>query len=263
MCFYHRNTNARNLWTQSFRMGLKPFFCDEFVMNYASSEEWTKIKKIIKLVDFLWIVPSTTDLKYDHYEEWKNEFTILDLSQNFRNSREIVKMTKSIAEERNYGYQQGIVMPPENFPTGCPPILVHSFEDAMKEARKRTKGGILVITDNDCSYKIEDGLRRYYDSNLKLSLSESWEFYLRSHNSFEEKKKEENPYKFLQEGKLLIADEYSSLGFEWTTVILYQKKNNEGETYHDCNYMLRCTTNLIVVCDDDDDDDGDPENDQS
>ena len=58
---------------------------------------------------------------------------------------------------------------------------------------------------------------------------------------------EENPYKFLQEGNVLIIDESLSLGFEWSNVIVFEKIADNAATLHNCNYMMRCTTNLIVV----------------
>ena len=70
------------------------------------------VKKMMKITDFLWIVPSTIDLNRGYFEEWAESFTILDLMQNFRNSREIVRTTKSYAEEKEYDYKKGIVMPP-------------------------------------------------------------------------------------------------------------------------------------------------------
>ena len=52
--------------------------------------------------DFLWIVPSTEHLSTEYFEELENEFAFLDLSQNFLNSKEIVKTTKLHAVETNY-----------------------------------------------------------------------------------------------------------------------------------------------------------------
>ena len=56
----------------------------------------------------------------------------------------------------------------------------------------------------------------------------------------------ENPYKFLLEGNVLIIRDTQCLGCDWTNVILFEG-DDTSETYHDCNYMMRCTTNLIVV----------------
>ena len=159
------------------------------------------------ILDFLWIVPSTIDISMFDYDEWENTFTFLDLSQNFRNAREIVKTTKSVAEEKEYGYNEGIVMPPENFPTGCTPVFVDTLEDAVVEARKRTKDGILIIVDEEYNF-----------DKLKL-MKENWKVYHGHRNDF---KKEENPYKFLQDGNVLIIHDFTSFGFEWTTVIVFE-----------------------------------------
>ena len=141
----------------------------------------------MEIVDFLWIVPSTNDLARKPFKSrnWEKEFTVLHLSRNFRNSREIVKTTKSVAEEQGYAYRKGIVMPPENFPTGCCPIFVDTFEEATKEARKRTKDGILVI----CVPWDTNG-------NHLTQMNEKWKRYGDYQNDFKES---ENPYKFLQE----------------------------------------------------------------
>ena len=127
------------------------------------------MKKTLGIVDFFWIVPATSSLRLIDFKDWEESFTFLDLSQNFRNSREVVKMIKSYAEEKDYDYKQGIVMPLENLPTGCPPVFVYSFEDAMKEARKRTKNGILVITD-------------HYDPYIFNQMKEKW----KARNDFKE-----------------------------------------------------------------------------
>ena len=111
-----------------------------------------KLKKLIKeevipLVDYVWIVPSTTSLKQKYYKELSTTFSFLDLNRNFRNSQEVVKATISVAKETGYDYTEGIAMPCRNSPGGCTPLFVNSFEDAVKEARKRTNEGILVIAE--------------------------------------------------------------------------------------------------------------------
>ena len=192
---------------------------------------------MMKIVDFLWIVPSTDVLSIGTLSvNLEDDFTFLDLAQNFRNSREVVKMTKSYAEEKDYAYKKGIVMPPENFPSGCTPIFVDSIEDAMKEARKRTKDGILVITD----------ILSVIDGNHSNRMKENCKVYRELQNDF---KPNENPYKFLQEGNVLIVDGPLTYGFEWTTVIVIERHHqlDGAPSYHDCNRMMRCTTNLIVV----------------
>ena len=209
---------------------IKAIFCDEFDMTRSES-----IKKMMKIAGFLWIVPWTNDLQLGDFRKWENEFTFLDLSQNFRNSREIVKTTKSFAEWEYYRYKEGIVMPPENFPTGCPPIFVDSLEDAMKEARKRTKDGILIINRH-----VNDA-----DKNYLNQTREKWKMYGNYQNDFREN---ENPYKFLQEGNVLIVECHFTNGFQWSTVIVIEKGTGSiGASLNECNWMMRCTTNLIVV----------------
>ena len=80
-------------------------------------------------------------------------------------------------------------------------------------------------------------------SDVLNQLNENFKVYHRTKSDFKEGG---NLCKFLQEGNVLIIDHDVSLGFEWTTVIVIE--NDGGRiTYHDCNFMLRCTTNLIVV----------------
>uniref|UniRef100_A0A7M5WVI5 Uncharacterized protein n=1 Tax=Clytia hemisphaerica TaxID=252671 RepID=A0A7M5WVI5_9CNID len=141
-------------------------------------------------------------------------------------------MTKSVSEEKQYNYKNGIVLPPENFPSGCTPILVDTFVDAMVEARKRTKDGILILDDTTPN--------RF---DIFNQVKEPWKAYHNKRNDFKE---EENPYKYLQEGKVLITNEVVSLGFEWTTLIIFEGRL-APPTYHECNFMMRCTTNLIIV----------------
>ena len=147
-----------------------------------------------------------------------------------------MKTAKSYAEDNNFTYKKGIVMPPENFPTGCSPIFVEISKDAMKEARKRTKDGILVISHARDIENIEK------DLNLT---KEKWKMYYCHQNDFKEN---ENPYKFLQEGNVLVVDIDLTSGFEWTTVIVIEKViSYAGADLHECNQMMRCTANLIVV----------------
>ena len=74
-------------------------------------------------------------------------------------------------------------------------------------------------------------------------MNENWKAYHPKKNDFEEG---ENPYKFLQEGNVLLVSDGEPFGFDWSTVIVFQGEDGIA-TFHDCNYMLRCTTNLFVV----------------
>ena len=212
--------------------GIKAVFIDECDLLCCVTS-W--VEKVAMLVDYLWLAPSTDSLSKKEKQEDLNDFQVLDLSQNFRNSREIVKSAISIAKEDEYRYNQGIVMPPGNFPSGCAPIFLDSFEEAVKEARKRTKEGILVIDDetDEANSKILD------------RLNENWKAYHEYRYDF---KNGGNPYKFLQEGNnILVIAEFSSFGFEWPTVIVVKTTRVDSIALHDCNYMLRCTTNLFIV----------------
>uniref|UniRef100_A0A7M5XFF3 Uncharacterized protein n=1 Tax=Clytia hemisphaerica TaxID=252671 RepID=A0A7M5XFF3_9CNID len=188
---------------------------------------------MMETVDFLWIVPSTENLCYSNFEQWEGDFIFLNLSQNFRNSREIVKTTLSYPEQKKYEYKKGLVMPLENFPCGRAPVFVQTFDKAIKEARERTKGGILVIGVN--SPKINEVLNQ---------MNETWKNYNHFQNDFKEN---ENPYTFLHEGNVLIIDNLVTYGFEWSTVIIMETDLNSGfVSNHACNLMMRCTTHLIM-----------------
>ena len=126
-------------------------------------------------------------------------------------------------------------MPPGNFPSGCEPLFVDSFEEAVKEARKRTNEGILVIDS------ITMDKKDFYD--VLNQLNENGKVYKATKNDFE---KDENPYRFLLNGNVLFIDTSGSYGFDWSTVIVFEQGINVMAS-HNCNYMLRCTTNLIVV----------------
>ena len=143
-----------------------------------------------------------------------------------------------MAERECYEYKEGIVMPPGNFPSGCDPIFVDLFEDAVKEARKQTNEGILVIVD------YHDDLKEYCD--VLDQLNENRKGYCKLKNDF---KKGGDPYKFLLDGNVLLINEFASFGFEWATVIntFTRGWTKNATTMHDCNYMLRCTTNLIMI----------------
>ena len=123
---------------------IKALFIDECDLRLGSTKKWIE-KEVMPLVDYLWIVPSTLSLNDGEQRRWSTKFTLVNLEQNFRNSQQIVKATKSVAEKKHYFYKEGIAVPPGNFPGGCEPIFVDLFEDAVKEARKRTNEGILVI----------------------------------------------------------------------------------------------------------------------
>lgn len=215
---------------------IKALFIDECSM-WSSTKKWI-VEEVIPLVDYLWIVPSTDDLKNYNHQELSAHFFFVNFEQNFRNSRNVVKTTKSVAEKKRYKYKKGIAMPLGNFPGGCEPFFAVSFEEAVKEARKRTNEEILVIVDDYRAFLINN-----YYCDVLYQLNENGMVYHKDKNDFKEGG---NPYKFLQGGNVLIIGDCASLGFDWPTVIVFEKDSN-SITIHVCNNMLRCTTNLIVV----------------
>ena len=108
------------------------------------------IKSIEKHVEFLWMAPCAISVGIyescdrDIYDELKNKFHFLELSINFRNSREIAQQVKDI-DHIFINNKRIIAMPLENSPTGCTPLWVDTLEEGVKESRKITKEGILVI----------------------------------------------------------------------------------------------------------------------
>ena len=221
---------------------VKAVFLDEFETlddnEYDISLNITKsiydgclgfIKSIEARLEFLWMVPCAKSFNRTNFDALKNDFSFLQLSVNFRNSREVVKMT-----EKNYRRavdKDNIAMPLENFPKGCTPLKFYSLEEGIKEARKRTKEGILLIDVDDVRDSSED---------FKL-INERWRVWKRDESDFTEN---ENPYEFLLDGNILIVDRSTCVGFEWPTVVVLDE--NEF-TYENCNPIMRCTTNLIIV----------------
>ncbi|XP_066910542.1 uncharacterized protein [Clytia hemisphaerica] len=217
--------------------GIKAVFIDECEMGYTSDGQW--MKKLISLVDFLWIVPSTSMLSMRSLlSKYERDFTFLDLSKNLRNTPQIVQAAKAEAERSEYLYGEGIAMPPPNFPKGRDAILSNSFEDGLKKARIMTKSGILVITDN---------INHISNGSAMDQMRENWKSLHPERNDFTD---DENPYKFLTQGNILVIAGNLSFGFEWPTIILFQDGNDYqfgGPSLHRCNFIMRCTTDLIIV----------------
>ncbi|XP_066926240.1 uncharacterized protein [Clytia hemisphaerica] len=217
--------------------GIKAVFIDECEMGYTSDGQW--MKKLISLVDFLWIVPSTSMLSMRSLlSKYERDFTFLDLSKNLRNTPQIVQAAKAEAERSEYLYGEGIAMPPPNFPKGRDAILSNSFEDGLKKARTMTKSGILVITDK---------INHISNGSAMDQMRENWKSLHPERNDFGDN---ENPYEFLTQGNILVIAGNLSFGFEWPTIILFQDGNDYqfgGPSLHRCNFIMRCTTNLIIV----------------
>ena len=209
-------------------------FLDEMDIFYGKS-----IEDLADLVDVLWISPNATNMIEQKYKVLEDDFEVLDLSLNLRNTEEIVKKSKSLSEQMHYRYENGLKMPPPNFPNGCAPNIMESLKEALNSARKSTSQGILIITDDLGS------------ATSKVSLIEpNAKVFGKNHTDFEEW---ENPYEFLtRPGSVLLTDSQSISGFEWPTVIMLLIVDI-GEAVlssiekHRCNITLRCTTNLYTV----------------
>eukprot|EP00111_Clytia_hemisphaerica_P025044 TCONS_00073729-protein len=174
----------------------------------------------------MWIAPDA----YSQNENI-NDFTTIHLKNNLRNTKEIVLETKSIAEETSYIYKSHLNMPLPIFPQGCRPIYTYSIEEALDKARELTKEGILVIDSNVSSY---------YDEYVKSPVGE---WVKQKMNT-----SQVSPYDHLLNGGILFAGRYNIDGFEWPTIIvnLTDKKLRIFNS-HECNFCMRCTTNLFIV----------------
>ena len=238
----------RNLWNVlTYKMeienkGIKALLIDECDVKHLLFKDMD-IERLSKLVEIIWIAPNAENLCNNYQESLlTNHFISITLSQNLRNSRAIVEVAKSNAEQRNYIYKEGLQMPPANFPSGCPPTFVNTFKEAIELARKQTSRGILLIPDYMLTLTSKDFLK--YTSILD-QLQEVWKRYDDKQNDFSEG---ENPYQHLCDGKILIASRLSLMGFEWPTVIIVDHEfNRSAVEFHECNFYLRCTTDLIVV----------------
>ncbi|XP_066920237.1 uncharacterized protein [Clytia hemisphaerica] len=213
---------------------IKAVFLDEMDISDVKS-----IEDLAALVDFIWIAPNASSLIGQKHIGLTDSFETLDLALNLRNTEEIVKKSKAISDQIHYRYENGLRMPPPNFPNGCTPISTDSLEKALTTARQSTLKGILIITDDITSTlsKISK-----IEPNVKV--------FGKDHSDFD---KWENPYEFLtRPGSVLLTDSHTVCGFEWPAVILFLAADL-GETImssiekHKCNLTLRCTTNLYIV----------------
>ncbi|XP_066932435.1 uncharacterized protein [Clytia hemisphaerica] len=206
-------------------------------------DEWNEDIQNKLNVDWLndfkvcWIAPNsayrakTKDLNLikGHFTEFK----VVQLTTNLRNTKEIVKATKEIAERDLYEYGQGVADTPPHFPRGLSPVFVSTFPEAVFEAKKHNqKTGILIIANNIKSLV-----------PLK-SLKEQVKFFHSSQNDFIK----DNPCDFLRQGNILITSRNFISGFEWPVVIYEVDKTIDRELeYHECNVSMRCTTKVYVV----------------
>ncbi|XP_066920207.1 uncharacterized protein [Clytia hemisphaerica] len=213
---------------------IKAVFLDEMDISDVKS-----IEDLADLVDFIWIAPNASSLIGQKHIGLTDSFETLDLALNLRNTEEIVKKSKAISDQIHYRYENGLRMPPPNFPNGCTPISTDSLEKALTTARQSTLKGILIITDDITSTlsKISK-----IEPNVKVFGKDQSDF-----------DKWENPYEFLtRPGSVLLTDSHTASGFEWPTVILFlaadlcETKMSSIEK-HKCNLTLRCTTNLYII----------------
>eukprot|EP00111_Clytia_hemisphaerica_P011395 TCONS_00033386-protein len=226
---------------------IKAIFLDEWNVNQPSLVE-------VENTDICWIAPNALYQEKMNRDDYKFEntfkgFQLLQLSVNLRNSKEIAREAKSLAEERLYRYTEGISEPPSNFPNGPPPAFVKSVKEAVEMIRNSDQAsqgnssknkvknrGILVITDTIADVnlgEVSDEIMFYDDSFIKQEQFEGVQ----------------NPCEFLRQGNSILITKPSYVnGFEWNTVIYkLSTKIDDYIEFHDCNITMRCTTNLFIV----------------
>uniref|UniRef100_A0A7M5UUR2 Uncharacterized protein n=1 Tax=Clytia hemisphaerica TaxID=252671 RepID=A0A7M5UUR2_9CNID len=158
------------------------------------------------------------------------DFEVIQLRTNLRNTKEIVKKTKNIAETQLYEYAQGVSETPVNFLTGSPPIYVSSIGEAVFKASLLRKKGLLIVKDT---------------IKFPVPPNEPIKFYHLSRNDFDEN---DNPCDYLRQGNILVASRNYVSGFE-CPVVIYENDQTTRENleHHECNISMRCTTQLIIV----------------
>ena len=157
--------------------------------------------------EVLWIATNVThqDIKrHSVYSCWKRVFEYVHLTVNLRNPKEISKKSKSIAEDVFYEHVKGLTDPPKIFPKGSTPISKESVDEALFEAQTSTSQGILIVTD-----KVED-IQNTITQNVKFYHSDTKNDFAKSCI---------DPYRFLQQGGILITSPTLLSGFEWPTII--------------------------------------------
>ncbi|XP_066933713.1 uncharacterized protein [Clytia hemisphaerica] len=151
-------------------------------------------------------------------------FEIIHLTCNLRNTKEIVKKTKSIAETQLYEYAHGVSETPVNFLIGSPAVHVSSFGEAIFEERllPKPKEGLLLVSDS---------------VNFPVPPNEQVKFFHSSRNDFNN---DENPCDFLRQGNVLVVSRNYVSGFEWP-VVVYENA--------ECWRKIWSTTNVTFQCD--------------
>ena len=162
-----------------------------------------------------------------HFEKFK----VIQLTSNLRNTKEIVKKSKNIAETQLYEYAQGVSETPSNFPKGNPPKHTSSFGEAIFQAKMNTDKGLLLVADS---------------IDFSIPSNERAKFFHSSQHDFEN----DNPCNFLHaKGNILVTSRNYISGFEWP-VVIYENDNRTVEEvleHHECNVSMRCTTQLYIV----------------
>ena len=155
-----------------------------------------------------------------------------DLSMTFQ-SREVETIGSQLCKSLRT-YFNGLFHPPINFPRGRPTITVNSLKKAISKARELTSGGLLVL-----NVEYEEDLKKEVLQSMIRIAKEKWKFH-------EDIQESENAYELLTEGYVLFATSFDAVGFEWPTVICFDK-DEHPPILHFQNMFMRCTTNLIVV----------------
>ena len=243
------------------------------------------MEKLLNSTEITWIALRHTGQEKDEIKEMtKMNYGIhiepLELATNMRNSKEIVNYTREndvFKGDIDYDFMS----PPDNFPSGCTPVIKKNFEEALVTAKESTKGGIVVVLVNRTHENVltffyniykkgKDTVKAYMESHaheyytnipfekLKVDLkkgingnitdSEIKTFNRYISNAFKSDGK--NPYAFLLEnsggdGQNILVTIMSNIdGFEWNTIIF------DGDKYPDQisgNKLVRCTVNIIIA----------------
>ncbi|XP_066914135.1 uncharacterized protein [Clytia hemisphaerica] len=219
---------------------INALFIDECWITREKTKEM--VMKVKQHVDVIWIASNGYGhrdiLLGDEDLSVYDDFIKFELDVNLRNCESIAKEALSYEERYSSGYKEGLVLPPPNHPDGEKPYHFVSFEDAMKEMRRITNNGVLVISHN-LPYEADD-----FQTLNKLKLK--WKRYGEYKNDFNTG---ESPYQYLKDGNILLVEDYELIiGFEWENIIILVKEDNAfGLDNHPCNLFMRCTTNLMLV----------------
>uniref|UniRef100_A0A7M5WX47 Uncharacterized protein n=1 Tax=Clytia hemisphaerica TaxID=252671 RepID=A0A7M5WX47_9CNID len=216
---------------------IKALLIDECNISEGS---WKEIIRDLKQqMDVIWIASNGKGhiaiLSGNEDLTMYEDFTKFKLDTNLRNPKSIVQGALMRDDGGNSGYKEGLVLPPANFPNGVVPAHVGSLGDAIKEMRKVTNDGVLVIAQ--------------VALELDFSLtSMKWKMYKRGNVGNRSFKKGESPYQYLVDGNILFIDEHAVInGFEWPNIISVEGSRGGRMSKHPCNWFMRCTANLVIV----------------